>query len=137
MGTEYEEELAKRQQAIQGELNRQQAAQRAKDLADFQRAEAAKKAAEEAAKKSNMIVAEPAAPSWPDDGFEATPSRTDGVKGALRIGEAGDAAFVRDLLYSGQAPLGSATLPAKGGVDSAKEKTGGAVAPAAKPALGL
>jgi hypothetical protein len=143
MGTENEEELTKRQQAIEGERVRQAAAQRAKDLEAFRAteaakkaAEAAKKAAEEAAKKKgNMIADEPAVPGWPDDGFQATPGRLDAVKGALGIG---DAAFASRLLNDGRPPAAGAVRDqGSAQTDGAKDRVAGALTThTARPAMG-
>ncbi|TCC15358.1 hypothetical protein [Kribbella sindirgiensis] len=135
MGTESEEELERRRQAIIGEQNRQAAAQRAKELEDFRKAEEARNAAEAASKGKMVADPEAAAPSWPDDGMQAVPQTgLDKVAGALRVGQAGDVAFARDLLNSGQAPLGGVAKQ-EPAADGAKE--GAAGARSAKPALGL
>jgi hypothetical protein len=122
MGDANEEEMYKRAQMdealrVQNATRKQQ-----EDLAKYQ-AEQARKAAEEAAKKGNMVADEPAAPSWPDDGFQAEPGRLDGVKAALAIGAPGDAALAAKLLNTGHAPAGSPTAPATS-ADGAKEQTG-------------
>ncbi|MFF0267814.1 hypothetical protein [Kribbella sp. NPDC004536] len=138
MGDANEEELEQRRQALIGEQNRQQAAQRAKELEDFRKAEEARKAAE-AAKQGKMVAdPEEAAPNWPDDGFQAAqPSRMDKVAGALGVGPAGDVALAQRLLNGGQTPLGSVSPSAQQAqsADGAKESTAGTHA--AKPALGL
>jgi hypothetical protein len=83
------------------------------------------------------MVADPesAVANWPDDGFQAAPQTgMDKVAGALRVGQAGDLAFARDLMNSGQAPLSGVAKPdpaAKGAQETA------AGSRAAKPALGL
>jgi hypothetical protein len=85
--------------------------------------------------QNKMVADEPAVANWPDDGFQATPqSGMDRVAGALRVGQAGDVAFARDLLNSGQAPLGSLST-ADQAADGAKESAVGSRT--AKPALGL
>jgi hypothetical protein len=108
----------------------------------MQKESAERAAAEEAARKAaegNQMVADgPAAGGWPDNEVQQAPqSGLDKVAGALRVGEAGDVAFARDLLNSGQAPLSSASAPAQG-ADGVKEQAGGvAGGRAAKPGLGL
>lgn len=135
MGDANEEELEQRRQAIIGEQNRQAAAQRAKELEDFRKAEEARKAAEAASKGKMVTDPEAAAPSWPDDGMQAVPQTgLDKVAGALGVGHAGDIAFARNLLNSGQAPLGGVTKQ-EPAADGAKESAAGARS--AKPALGL
>ncbi|RZT16992.1 hypothetical protein EV649_4529 [Kribbella sp. VKM Ac-2569] len=136
MGTENEEELYKRQQMDERLRVQEQTRQQQEALAKFREAEAARKAAEDAAKKSSM-VADPAAGgvSWPDNEVQAAPQTgMDKVAGALRVGQAGDVAFARDLLNSGQAPLGGVAKPEQA-ADGAKESPAGSRA--AKPALGL
>jgi hypothetical protein len=126
MGTTPEEQAALDkiiQDGIKREVERMQA-------------EAARKAAEEAAKKSNM-VADPGAggAAWPDNEVQAAPqSGMDKVAGALGVGHAGDVAFARNLLNNGQAPLGGVAKP-EPTADGAKESAAGSRA--AKPALGL
>ncbi|TCC07635.1 hypothetical protein [Kribbella soli] len=136
MGTENEEELYKRQQMDERLRVEEQTRKQQEALAKFREEEAARKAAEDAAKKVNMVAdPESAVANWPDDGFQAAaPGRLDGVKGALGIGAAGDVAFARDLLNSGQAPLGGVAQP-EPTADGAKESAAGSRA--AKPALGL
>lgn len=95
--------------------------------------DAVKKHREDEAKKGEMVADEPAA-SWPDNEVPATPGVRDQLAGALRVGKAGDVAFARHLLNSGQAPLGSLSA-ADQAADGAKESAVGS--PAAKPALGL
>lgn len=100
-------------------------------------AEAARKAAEEAAKnqgQNSMSADAPVAQSWPDGEVPTAPSMRDQVAGALRVGKAGDLAFARDLLNSGQAPLGGVSKP-ESAADGARESAAGSRA--AKPALGL
>ncbi len=133
---EYENELYKRQMEIERLRVQEETQKRMKELEEFRKAEEQRKAAEEAAKKSNMVAdPEPAVANWPDEGFQAAePGRLDGVKGALGIGAAGDAKLARDLLNSGQAPLGGVAKPEQT-ADGAKESAAGSRA--VKPALGL
>ncbi|TDW22217.1 hypothetical protein [Kribbella kalugense] len=124
MGTTAEE------QAALDRINQESIAREAARLAAE---DAARKAAEQ--KQGNMVAGEPAVANWPDDGFQAAPqSGMDKVAGALRVGQAGDVAFARDLLNSGQAPLGGVSKP-EGTAAGAQES--GAGSRAAKPALGL
>jgi hypothetical protein len=125
MGTQ-EEEAAAMDRIIQESIKRE-----AERLAAE---EAARKAAEQ--QGQNSMVADGAATvGWPDNEVEQKPQSGLGkVAGALRVGKEGDVAFARDLLNSGQAPLGSATGPAAS-ADGAKDQAAGARA--AKPALGL
>ncbi len=100
--------------------------------------DAVKKRREDAAKKGKMVADEPApatspAATWPDNEVPATPGVRDQLAGALRVGQAGDAAFARDLLNSGQAPLGG-VAKSEPTVDGAKESVAGSRA--VKPALG-
>lgn len=101
-------------------------------------AEAARKAAEEAAKaqgQNNMAADGPATVGWPDNEVQAAPQTgVDRVAGALGVGHAGDVAFARNLLNNGQAPLGSVSRPEESSA-GAKESTAGSRS--AKPALGL
>ncbi|TDO52099.1 hypothetical protein EV651_118119 [Kribbella sp. VKM Ac-2571] len=126
MGTAEEEAaaLAKiQQEGIQREI--------AREIAEINR-----KAAEEAAKGQGQMVADPGAggAGWPDNEVQAAPQTgLDKVAGALGVGHAGDVAFARDLLNSGQAPLGGVAKPDEA-ADGAKESAGSR---AAKPALGL
>ncbi|WP_432874517.1 hypothetical protein ACQPYH_22295 [Kribbella sp. CA-245084] len=125
MGTTEEEAAALdriTQEAIKREVERMQA-------------EATRKAAEQ--QNQNNMVADPGAggAAWPDNEVQTGPQTgMDKVAGALRVGQAGDVAFARDLLNSGQAPLGGVNKPDQA-ADGAKESTAGARA--AKPALGL
>ncbi|MFI5694944.1 hypothetical protein ACIA58_24030 [Kribbella sp. NPDC051586] len=125
MGTTEEEAAAMdriNQEAIKREVERMQA-------------EAARKAAEQ--QNQNKMVADPGAGgvAWPDNEVQTGPQTgMDKVAGALRVGQAGDVAFARDLLNSGQAPLGGVSKTDQA-ADGAKESTAGARA--AKPALGL
>jgi hypothetical protein len=90
-------------------------------------ADAARKAAEEAA-NNKMVAAEPVTASWPDNGFQAAqPGRLDAVKGSLGIGAAGDAAFASRLLNDGRPPAGAASAEAGTKSDGAKEHRGAAV----------
>ena len=135
MGTENEEELYKREQALEGERQRQAAAERARQLEAFQKAEAERKAAEEAAKKQGNMVADPGVGAgWPDGEVQATQTGLDKVAGALGVGHAGDVALAHKLLTGGQTPLGSVSAPAQS-AGGTKEST--AEPRAAKPALGL
>ena len=85
--------------------------------------------------QNKMVADEPAVANWPDDGFQATPqSGMDRVAGALRVGQAGDVAFARDLLSSGQAPLGGVGKSEETGAGAQESAAGSR---AAKPALGL
>jgi hypothetical protein len=87
--------------------------------------------------QQNKMVADPGAggAAWPDNEVQAGPQTgVDKVAGALRVGRAGDVAFARDLLNTGQAPLGGVNAPDQA-ADGAKESTAGSRA--AKPALGL
>jgi hypothetical protein len=131
MGTREEEAAAMdriQQEAIKREVERMQA-------------EAARKAAEEAAKKAaeqqGKMVADPGAGgmAWPDD-EAAVPAQSgrDKITGALGVGHAGDVAFARNLLSSGQPPLSGAVKP-ETATDGAKERASGARS--ANPALGL
>jgi hypothetical protein len=136
MGTENDEELYKRQQAIEGERVRQEAAQRAKELEEFRKAEEQRKA-DEAARKAaegKMIADTPPAAGWPDIEVPAAPRLRDQVAGAVGVGPAADAALAAKLLNSAQRPLDSVSVPAKD-ADGGKERTSGP--PASKPALGL
>ncbi|WP_327635019.1 hypothetical protein OHB24_34195 [Kribbella sp. NBC_00482] len=125
MGTTPEEQAALDkiiQEGIKREVERMQA-------------EAARKAAEEANKGKMVADPEPVVANWPDNEVQAAPQGgLDKVAGALRVGQAGDAAFARDLLNSGQAPLGGVAKP-EPTADGAKESAAGVRA--AKPALGL
>ncbi|MGW6194913.1 hypothetical protein ACWF0M_02090 [Kribbella sp. NPDC055110] len=101
--------------------------------------DAVKKHREGEAKKGKMVADEPAAvtapaANWPGNEVPATPGVRDQLAGALRVGQAGDVAFARDLLNSGQAPLGGVAKPEQTAA-GAKESTAGSRA--AKPALGL
>ncbi|GAA1584107.1 hypothetical protein GCM10009804_45570 [Kribbella hippodromi] len=139
MGDSNEEELYKRQQMDEALRVQMETAKRAQELEDFRKAEEARKAAEEAAKGKMVADPEEAAPNWPDNGFQAAPQTgVDRLAGALRVGQAGDVAFARDLLNSGQAPLGAvskAEPDAAGAKDGAHDSGAGARAP--KPSLGL
>jgi hypothetical protein len=125
MGTTAEE------QAALDRINQEAIKREAERIA----AEDARKAAEAAKQQGqNSMIADGAATvGWPDNEVKAAPSFRDKVGGVLR-GEAGDAALAAKLLNSGQAPLNSATAPAKN-ADGARDGVAGS--PAAKPALGL
>jgi hypothetical protein len=117
MGDANDEELAKRhleevRRQTEENTRRQQEA-----LAKY-REEQARKAAEEAAKKGNMVAdPEPAVANWPDDGFQAAaPGRLDGIKGALGIGAAGDAALASRLLNDGR-PLAAEAVSGRPGAE--------------------
>ncbi|GAA3115057.1 hypothetical protein JOF29_003797 [Kribbella aluminosa] len=102
-------------------------------IRDMQRQEELKKLQEQ----QNKMVADPGVGgvAWPDNEVQARPQTgMDKVAGALRVGQAGDLAFARDLLNSGQPPLGSVNTPDQA-TDGAKESAAGT--PTAKPALGL
>jgi hypothetical protein len=135
MGTADEEELYKRQQMDERLRVQEQTRLQQEALAKF-REEQERKAAEEAAKKGNMVAdPEPVVANWPDDGFQAVPQTgMDKVAGALRVGQAGDVAFARDLLNSGQAPLGGVSKPEGTDAGAQESATGSR---GAKPALGL
>ena len=94
---------------------------------------AARKAAEDALVngESNMVAETPATVAWPEGQVRAT--GLDKVAGGLRLGRAGDVAFARDLLNSGQMPLGSVSVP-EHAVEAGDSTSGSR---AAKPALGL
>jgi hypothetical protein len=146
MGTREEENQTLQEQQQRATQARLEFIQMQKDMAERQRLqeEADRKAAEDALVNgtgsggSNMVAdPEQVAPNWPDDGFQAAPQTgLDRLAGVARVGKAGDVAFARDLLNSGQAPLGSASTPSQI-ADGAKEQTGTAGARGAKPALGL
>lgn len=102
-------------------------------IKEMQRQEELRKLQEQ--QQNKMAADEPAVASWPDDGFQPSPQTgMDRVAGALRVGKAGDAAFARDLLNSGQAPLGGVSKP-ESAADGVRENAAGSRA--AKPALGL
>ena len=135
MGDANDEELYKRQQMDERLRVQEQTRQQQEALAKFRQEEAARKAAEEANKSKMVADPEPAVANWPDNEVQAAPQTGLGkVAGALRVGQAGDVAFARDLLNSGQAPLGGVAKP-ESAADGAKESAAGARA--AKPALGL
>ena len=142
MGTQEEEARTRQEQQQRETQARLDFIQRQKDMAERQAAAeaAAKKAAEDRLVNgtgSGQMVADPvqAAPNWPDDGFQAAaPGPLQAVQGALGVGHAGDVAFARKLLNSGQAPLGSVSAP-EHAADGAKDSAAGART--AKPALGL
>ncbi|WP_319041393.1 hypothetical protein [Kribbella solani] len=145
MGDANEEELYKRQMEEERRRVEEETRRRAQELEDFRKAEEARKAAEEAAKGKMVADPEQVAPNWPDDGFQAAPQTgADRLAGALRVGEAGDVAFARDLLNNGQTPLGRVSTPGAGTADASapEQATDGARESAAgnrssKPALGL
>ncbi|MGW6281773.1 hypothetical protein [Kribbella sp. NPDC055071] len=97
---------------------------------------AADKKKKEGNQEGQMVAAgsAEAGSAWPDNEVRDAPGKLSQLAGAVGVGTAGDVAFVRDLLNSGQAPLGGATEPAKGGDGARKGIVG---SPAAKPALGL
>ncbi|MFI7065444.1 hypothetical protein ACIBL3_30915 [Kribbella sp. NPDC050124] len=99
MGTQEEEAAA---------LDRIHQEAIAREAARLAAEDAARKAAEEAAKQQNSMVADsPVVSGWPDNEVQQAPQTGLGkVAGALRVGREGDVAFARDLLNSGQAPLG-------------------------------
>jgi hypothetical protein len=128
MGTQEEEAAA---------LDRIHQEAIAREAAALVAADAARKAAEEAAKQQGNMVADPGAAgaAWPDNELQSGPQTgMDKVAGALRVGQAGDVAFARDLLKSGQAPLAGVSKSDQA-ADGAKQSTAGSRA--AKPALGL
>jgi hypothetical protein len=103
-------------------------------IRDLQRQEELRKLQEQ---QQNKMVADPAVggAAWPDNEVQAGPQTgMDKVAGALGVGHAGDVAFARKLLNSGQAPLGTVNTPEQT-ADGAKESAAGSRA--AKPALGL
>ncbi|WP_328999936.1 hypothetical protein OHA18_36535 [Kribbella sp. NBC_00709] len=139
MGDANEEELYKRAQMDERLRVEEQTRQRALDLEKFRQQEDARKAAEEAAKKANMVAdPEPAVAKWPDDGFQAAaPGRLDGIKGALGIGAAGDAALASRLLNDGRPPATEAVSGRPGAEGGGVRERVGAVlnAGVAKPAV--
>jgi hypothetical protein len=103
-------------------------------IKEMQRQEELRKLQEQQS-QNKMVADATAGVGWPDNEVQAGPQTgVEKVAGALRVGQAGDVAFARDLLNSGQAPLGSVTAPEKS-AGGAKESTAGGRA--AKPALGL
>lgn len=95
--------------------------QRDADLAEWRAAEAAKNQGQ-----SSMTAGGTAA-GWPDNEVHSAPGRLDAVAGALRVGKAGDAAFAKKLLDSGQAPAGGRGTPAGEQTDGAKARLSGAL----------
>jgi hypothetical protein len=124
MGTQEEEAAARAELERVRTENAIKAMQREEELRKLREQEG-----------QNSMVGDAPAVAWPDSEAQAAPSTRDKVAGALRVGEAGDAAFARDLLNSGQVPLSGAKAPAAG-ADGAREQTG-AGQQAGKPALGL
>lgn len=101
-------------------------------IKEMQRQEELRKLQEQ---QQNKMVADPGGgAAWPDNEVQTPPGVREQVAGALRVGKAGDAAFARDLLNSGQAPLGGVAKPAQA-ADGAKESA--TATRTAKPALGL
>jgi hypothetical protein len=127
MGDANDEELYKRQM-MDEKLRVEEATRKQQEaLAKLrEEQEQARKAAEDAAKKGNMVADEPTVPNWPDNGYQATPpGRLDAMKGALGIGEPGDAAFVSRLLNEGRPPAAGAVADkAEAQTDGAKEHRG-------------
>lgn len=130
MGTADEEAKA-RLEIERAAMNRQAEALKA--------AEAARKAAEEAAKNQNkMVAAEPqtAGQGWPDNEVQEPPGKLSQVAGALGVGKAGDLALAKQLLDAERRP-GSGTVADQAGAqnDGAKARTSTAGIRAAKPAF--
>ncbi|TDD26142.1 hypothetical protein E1218_13780 [Kribbella turkmenica] len=123
MGTQEEEAAARAELERVRTENAIKAMQREEELRKLREQEG----------QSSMVGDAPAA--WPDGEMQGAPSTRDKVAGALRVGRAGDAAFARDLLNSGQVPLSGAEAPVAGG-DGAREQSG-AGRHVGKPALGL
>ncbi|NEA30844.1 hypothetical protein [Streptomyces sp. SID13031] len=72
--------------------------------------------------QNKMVATDPQASGqgWPDNEVRTAPGRLDSVAGVLGVGKAGDAAFAKRLLESGQAPAGSgkAASGAQAGADA-------------------
>jgi hypothetical protein len=107
-------------------------------IREMQRQEELRKLQEQQNQNKMVADPEPVAANWPDDGFQAAaPGRLDGVKGALGIGAAGDAALASRLLNDGRPPAANAVAGrpgAEGG--GVKERLGAALgAGIAKPAV--
>jgi hypothetical protein len=107
-------------------------------IREMQRQEELRKLQEQQNQNKMVADPEPVVANWPDDGFQAAaPGRLDGVKGALGIGAAGDAALASRLLNDGRPPAADAVAGrpgAEGG--GVKERLGAALgAGIAKPAV--
>jgi hypothetical protein len=144
MGTREEEALARQEQQQRETQARLDFIRRQQEMAERQRLqeEADRKAAEDklvnGTGSGNMVADEPATANWPDDGFQgAAPGRLDGVKGALGIGGAGDAALASRLLNDGRPPAADAVAGRPGAEGGGiKERLGTALgAGVAKPAV--
>ncbi|MEU4389732.1 hypothetical protein [Kribbella sp. NPDC023855] len=98
-------------------------------LKKMQRDEDMRKLHEQQQQQQGNMVASPQATGqgWPDNEVQQPVSRLDAVAGALRVGKAGDAAFAKSLLDSGQPRAGSAPAEQTTAADGAKSKVTGAL----------
>ncbi|WP_328324213.1 hypothetical protein OHA70_32735 [Kribbella sp. NBC_00382] len=123
MGTQEEEAKAR------AELERVRTENAIKAM---QRDEELRKLREQQQSKMVADTPQSTGQGWPDNEVESAPGRLTQIAGSLGVGKAGDAAFAKSLLDSGQPRAGSAG-PAVEQADGAKSKTPGVRA--AKPAF--
>lgn len=79
--------------------------------------------------QNKMVADGPTAIGWPDNEVQSPASAMDKVAGALRVGQAGDASFAKQLLDTERRTGDGAGAAAAGRLDGAKERVAGALNP--------